>query len=354
MTNFAVDKPKIIMSHYRILSPAGRGDFAQRIDELCKLLTDYLQSEEADGRHLLYTKIFLSDAQNQYQQLIESSLYQDLLMKGAITVVEQPPLDGSKISLLVKTAHQPDGAVFQSLRLTDNEAKGQSSYLQTMLLFEKYLRSIKDKGLTMSEHLVRTWIYVADIDVNYSGVVKARNDIFRRYGLSADTHYIASTGIGGYSQTRHATVAMDFLTYPDIHESDKKYLQALDHLNPTHEYGVAFERGTRLTLSDMQRFFISGTASIDRHGNAIFLGDVKRQTARLLENIGALLKDGGATLHDMHYLTIYLRDLSDYHTVETYMSENFPDTPHIIVHAKVCRPEWLIEMEGIAELGVRS
>lgn len=354
MTTFAVDKPKIIMSHYRILSPAGRGDFAQRIDELRKLLTDYLQLEEADGRHLRYTKIFLSDAQNQYQQLIESSLYQDVLLKGAITVVEQPPLDGSKISLLVKTAQQPDGAIFQSLRLTDNEAKGQSSYLQTMLLFEKYLRSIKDKGLTMSEHLVRTWIYVANIDVNYSGVVKARNDIFRRYGLTADTHYIASTGIGGYSQTRHATVAMDFLTYPDIHEGDKKYLQALDHLNPTHEYGVAFERGTRLTLSDMQRFFISGTASIDRHGNAIFLGDVSRQTARLLENINALLKDGGATLRDMRYLTIYLRDLSDYHTVEAYMTKNYPDTPHIIVHAKVCRPEWLIEMEGIAELEVRN
>lgn len=338
------------MSHYRILSPAGRGDFAQRIDELRKLLTDYLRHEEADNRHLRYTKIFLSDAQNQYQQLIESSLYQDVLLKGAITVVEQPPLDGSKISLLVKTTQQPDGAIFQSLRLTDNEAKGQSSYLQTMLLFEKYLRSIKDKGLTMNEHLIRTWIYVADIDVNYSGVVKARNDIFRRYGLTADTHYVASTGIGGYSQTRHATVAMDFLTYPNIHECDKKYLQALDHLNPTHEYGVAFERGTRLALSDMQRFFISGTASIDRHGNAIFLGDVSRQTARLLENINALLKDGGATLRDMRYLTIYLRDLSDYHTVEDYMSKNYPDTPHIIVHAKVCRPEWLIEMEGIAEL----
>ena len=58
--------------------------------------------------------------------------------------------------------------------------------------------------MTIRDNLVRTWIYVADIDVNYDGVVRARNDVFRRYGLTADTHYIASTGIGGYSQTRQS------------------------------------------------------------------------------------------------------------------------------------------------------
>ena len=36
-------------------------------------------------------------------------------------------------------------------------------------------------------------------------------------------------------------------------KKDKKYLQALEHLNPAHEYGVAFERGTRLTLDVYKR-----------------------------------------------------------------------------------------------------
>ena len=118
----------------------------------------------------------------------------------------------------------------------------------------------------MKTHLVRTWIYVADIDVNYSGVVKARNDIFAREGLTADTHFIASTGIGGRTDCRTACVAIDFLTYPHIQESDKKYLKALTHLNPTHEYGVAFERGTRLQLPSSLLYYISGTASIDNKG----------------------------------------------------------------------------------------
>ena len=190
---------------------------------------------------------------------------------------------------------------------------------------------------------------MADTDVTYEAVATPRNDIFKRYRPTIDTQYIASTGIGGYSQTRSAAVAMDFLTFPKIKEEDKMYLQALDHLNPTHEYGVAFERGTRLTLGEKNLYFISGTASIDKHGHCIYIGNVERQTKRLLENIDALLHDGGAQIEDANYFIIYLRDLSDYETVNAYMEKRFPKKPHILVHAKVCRPEWLIEMECTAE-----
>ena len=147
---------------------------------------------------------------------------------------------------------------------------------------------------------------------------------------------------------------------PDIKEEDKKYIQALEHLNPTHEYGVAFERGTRVTLpthcsnSDgsqhfKQQYFISGTASIDKLGNVVYEEDIVRQTGRLLENVGALLKDGDATMNDIQYFIIYLRDISDYHTVDRMMQQFYPQIPRIIVEAKVCRPGWLIEMECIAE-----
>ena len=81
----------------------------------------------------------------------------------------------------------------------------------------------------------------------------------------------------------------------------------------------------------------------------VYEGDIVRQTGRLLENIGALLKDGDATMNDIQYFIIYLRDMSDYHTVKMLMNQFYPQIPHIIVEAKVCRPGWLIEMECIAE-----
>lgn len=337
------------MGIYKIISAKGRGSFSERLNELCATVGEWLCEEHAHNRKLIYVKVFLSDAQNQYQQLVESELFQESFANAGVTIVEQPPVDGSKISLLLNTDETDNGMVLHSMRLADNETNGANSYIQTMMLFEKYIKWMEEHGLKMDTHLVRTWIYVADIDVNYAGMVRARNDIFKRYGLSPDTHFIASTGIGGYCETRSACVAIDFLTYPGIEESDKTYLKALDHLNPTHEYGVAFERGTRLSLPDCQKFYISGTASIDKHGHVIYLGDVLRQEARLLENIGALLKDGGATMADVKYFIVYLRDISDYDVVEKFLTAAYPDVPHVIVQGKVCRPEWLIEMECVAE-----
>ena len=337
------------MDQYIIISPEAKGAFSDRLNFLYLALGNHIDKESMENRHLQYCKVFLSDAQNQKAALKESLLYTEFLSKQACTIVEQPPLNGSKISLLVKTTDNTTLVIFQSLRLSEEEAVGKTSYEQTRMLFDKYKKSVEGKGLTMERNLVRTWIYIAHIDVNYQGVVEARNDVFDQEGLTANTHYIASTGIGGSTPVRHAVVAMDFLTIPDIEETDKKYLQALDHLNPTHEYGVAFERGTRVTLPDKQQYFISGTASIDKHGDILYPHDIVKQTGRLLENIGALLKDGNATMNDIRYFIIYLRDISDYQTVRHLMLQFYPQIPHIIVEARVCRPGWLIEMECVAE-----
>ncbi len=336
------------MDKYSIFAPQGRGRFINRLGELYLTIGNHLDTETVEGRHLQFCKVFLSDAQNQYEELTHSPLYADILSSAACSIIEQPPLDGSKISILVKTTDEADNFILHSIRLTEDETRGANSYIQTMLIFNKYLESIREMGISMKEQCVRTWIYVADIDVNYEGMVKARNDIFRNQGLTPETHFIASTGIGGFSQTRSASVAIDFLTFPQVKESDKKYLQALDNLNHTHEYGVSFERGTQLTLDGKQTFFISGTASINKYGKAMYVGDIQRQTARLLENIGALLHDGDATMNDIQYFLVYLRDPSDRDVVEEILTRAYPHIPHVLLQGKVCRPEWLVEMECIA------
>ncbi len=333
------------MNTYRILSASPGGKFEEQLESLNTALLQFLEDE--NKQKLQYIKVFLSDIQNQYEPLLTSELYKTFANK-ALTVVGQPPLNGSKISLLIITADEQQKQLLHALRLTEEEAGTENVYEQTLRLFEMYIDAAKVARTEMKTHLVRTWIYVADIDTNYSSVVKARNDIFSRHGLTPETHFIASTGIGGYSAIRQAKVAIDFLTYPNIKEHDKKYLQALNHLNPTHEYGVAFERGTRVNLGNEQEYFISGTASIDKSGSVLHIGDVKAQAIRLLDNIEALLKDGEATLEDVNYFVIYLRDPSDYSIVDEYMQNRFPRTPRVIVYAKICRPEWLIEMECTA------
>ena len=268
----------------------------------------FFGDERAEGRHPVFVRFFLSDAQNQIDALRKVLETRPLYASVAVSIVEQPPLDGSRIAALAQTASEKKTGLFHSLRLTEEEAAGKDSYAQSRLLFSKYLDLIRPLGLEMKTHCVRTWIYVRDIDSNYAGLVKARNDVFAEEGLSHDTHYIASTGIGGATEGRNAVVAIDFLTRPDIRESDKIYLKALSHLSPTHDYGVAFERGVR--LSDGQ-IFISGTASIDSRGKVLHEGDVVAQTDRLLENISELLREGGSSLDQVPYFVIYLRDISD-------------------------------------------
>lgn len=337
---------------YTILRPEARGLFVDRLHDLYRQTASLTAAEELEHRRPAYCKVFLSDAKNQMPQLLSSDFYHEFLVNIPNTVIEQPPLSGCKIALLVKTSGvgEPTEEIFHSIRLTDEEVGDADSYEQTRMLFDRYLELAQAAGYDICHNLVRTWIYINNIDATYAGVVEARNDVFDTLGLRADTHYVASTGIGGATEGCKVCVAMDFLTMPTANDGNTRYLKALDHLNPTHEYGVAFERGTRVTLScGKQMFFISGTASIDKSGQVVHVGDVARQTDRLLENIGALLADGGATMDDIQYFVIYLRDLSDYAVVNANMQQLYPLTPRVIVEAKVCRPGWLIEMECIAE-----
>ena len=329
------------MNHFSILSPAPGGTYPEALASLFEKLRDHFTAEAAQGRRPVFVRFFLSDAQNQ-----AAALQAALQTRGwdipAVSLVEQPPLDGSHVTALVQTADERADFLFHSLRLSEEEAAGRDSYAQSRLLFDKYLDIIRPLGLDLKTHCVRTWIYVRDIDANYAGLVKARNDVFDEEGLSHDTHYIASTGIGGATDGRSAVVAIDFLTYPGIRESDKTYLKALSHLSPTHDYGVAFERAVRLSGG---KIFISGTASIDKHGHVLHEGDVLAQADRLLENIDTLLAEGGSSLKRVPYFIIYLRDISDYAVVNAYMQRRFPTVPRVLLEARVCRPAWLIEME---------
>ena len=337
------------MDQYKIICDNGRGLYEERLVELYDSVKSYLEAEQRENRRLSYTKVFLSDISNQEEKLRQSPLMTELIGRSACTIIQQSPIGGAKVGLLLKTSDEPDGFTLHSLRLTDDEVMNFGSYMQTVMLFDKYIALLEAEGLNLKEHCVRTWLYVRDIDTNYDGVVKARNDIFRQHGLTVDTHFIASTGIGGRAMGKNVCVAIDFLTARDIRPEDKLYLKALDHLNPTHEYGVAFERGVRVALPTKYEYFISGTASINHRGEVINVGNVTKQTERLLENIGALLADGGATMADVKYFIVYLRDLADVQAVDDYMAKAYPDVPRIITHAKVCRPAWLVEMECIAE-----
>ena len=187
-----------------------------------------------------------------------------------------------------------------------------------------------------------------DIDFNYHGLVRARREFFSRHDMTKDTHFVASTGIGGRYADPQKNVLMDAYAVGGISPDQVRFIEARENLNPTHEYGVTFERGTSLDYGDRRHIFISGTASIDREGKILYRNDVRNQVNRAIENISALLATAGANTNDIAQMIVYLRDMGDARSVMDYFKEKYQHIPKAILLAPVCRPGWLVEIECMA------
>lgn len=305
----------------------------------------------------VFMRCFISDASNQEQMVRD--IFSD--SPCALSVVQQPPLNGTKIALWawmmtnVKTQVSDSGLYavshgnFRHLFSAGNTIGAKDSETQTRLIMERYCMQLGVEGLSLEANCIRTWFFVNDIDNNYHGIVKARNDVFSGQGLTAKTHYITSTGIGGRQADPKTSSVMDAYAIDGIQKSQIHYLYAASHLNRTSDYGVAFERGCYVDYADRRHAFISGTASIDNKGQVLYKGDIVRQTHRMLENIGALLQEADMTIEDhVAQMIVYLRDISDYAVVKSIFDQRCPGKPVVFVHAPVCRPSWLIETECMA------
>lgn len=349
---------------FHVLEPVAAGPFGEQLSDLREGVQAWLRGKGLSVRNVVQARFYLTDAANQLKALRGHALYAWLSEFAALSFVEQPLLDGRKVALQLwansgtgirrqgtpsRRVVEMDGDkyLFHSVRLTAEEAVGLTAEEQTGMAFDRHKAWLSEHGMTLADNCLRTWIYVRDVDRHYAGVVAGRNRVFAREGLTPSTHFIASTGIGGYGNNREAAVAVDFLSVEHMNER-VRYLHALDYLNPTHEYGVAFERAVRWETPSEAAVLLSGTASIDRHGECVHRGDVLKQSDRLFLNIEKLLEAGGMALRDLRYAIVYLRDVSDYRLVAEYMRIRFPALPCLIVEARVCRPEWLIEVEGIA------
>ena len=326
---------------------------------------DALRKDVLNGYVAVFKRYYLSDAANQAEMVKERET-----KECAVSIVEQPPLDGTKIAIWVYMMTGVQTRVSESGLYEVKQGKyrhlwngsafnmAASSEYQTHHLLSEYIEQLWKEGCTLADNCIRTWFFVSSVDLNYGGVVRARNQVFFTQGLTNQTHFIASTGIGGRQADPNVLVQFDNYAIDGIREQQIHYLYAPTHLNRTSDYGVSFERGTYIDYGDRRHVFISGTASIDNQGAVLHVGDVCRQTERMLENVDVLLAEAGADFSHVAMAIVYLRDAADYAAVRTLFAQRFPAGSGfgidrcLFVHAPVCRPTWLIEMECIAVVPV--
>ena len=327
-------------------------DFESQLHRLYEAEDRLTSMPDFEGAQYILKRYFLSDSTNQ-QPLMRQQPH------IAVSFIQQQPLDGSKVAAwLYLTSGQQVSTEHGTLVASHNGYRhlwhmGYTSPLgdsaqQTATILNTYERQLEQFGATLANNCIRTWFFVRDVDTQYAGMVKARRENFEREGLTPQTHYIASTGIGGGPADTKALIQMGTYALTGFQPEQQRYLYARTHLNPTYEYGVTFERGTRLEYGDRSHVIISGTASINNKGEVMHVGNICQQTRRMWENVEALLNEGGMDFSDVMHHIVYLRDTADYDTVSELFRQRFPDIPTVFALAPVCRPTWLIEMECIA------
>ena len=349
-----------------ILQPTAYGSADKQLQWLDHGYQHALNELGMSLKTAVFRRVFCSDQANQARNLARAAIAQPRSgrLACAVSVVCEPPPPPAKVALWAYHVEDPRGDLVKTVEdaslivhrgdlrhcwttgisTIDNSDPAR----QTRTMFERYDEFLRGNGMNLADHAVRTWIYVRNIDADYPAMVKARRDYFAENGLTADTHFIASTGIQGATTCTDALVSMDAYTVGGLQPPQVRFLNAPAHLGPAHQYGSTFERGTAIAYQDRIHVLLSGTASIDTEGNIVHPGNVLQQLDRTLENAAELLGDADATLGDVLMWIVYVRDPSDAGAIAERFDSRAESTPRVIVTAPVCRPGWLVEVEGIA------
>ena len=172
--------------------------------------------------------------------------------------------------------------------------------------------------------------------------------------------YPASTGIG--------TAGRGIVLSAIALVSDRSDIRAVPLENPrqtaAYDYAASyspqspkFSRAMVLSCGTYTTIFISGTASIT-HSQTRHPGDAVKQTEETLDNIAALIAEEnlarhglpglGTSLASLGFARVYIKRPEDYTAVRAICEQRLGKLPTIYAIADICRPELLVEIEGVA------
>ncbi len=286
--------------------------------------------------------------------------------------------------------------------ITSN-AGATSVYDRSLNAFQR-MQDVLKRGGFEYDQVFRTWLYLGDIvgpegdTQRYKELNRARADFYKDMRFIADKvpadikHlvYPASTGIGTCcthvteacapqgcrtgdcskstdKRFRHCPACADIVMSCIAVSSDDKDLVLVPLENPgqtaAFDYGEdysprspKFSRAMAVTTKGYALTFISGTASIT-DSESRFLEDVEGQTRQTLDNMAALvtrenferhgMPGHGGTLKDFALVRVYIKRQKDYAKTRAIVESRLGELPVVYAVADVCRPELLVEMEGV-------
>ena len=224
--------------------------------------------------------------------------------------------------------------------------RGEDAYEQTLAMFGVAEKLLQQAGMEFGD-VVRTWIYLREMDRDYGDLNRARRAFFKARGIDPAP---ASTGIGAGPVPAEHDLCLGVYAVK-AERLPVRTLMTTPTLNEAALYGSDFCRGMRIVETNKVALHVSGTASIDEAGRTAHLGDFEAQVDRMLVNVAALLEGQGATFGDVVSAITYLKHPADAPRLRKKLHEaGFEGFPNVLVAAPVCRPELLCETEALAVL----
>ena len=113
-----------------------------------------------------------------------------------------------------------------------------------------------------------------------------------------------------------------------------------------------FVQATRVEASG-HFIYVSGLTSRNRDGSVFGVGDIRAQTAHILDNLKIILAKGGATLNDVVRVVVYITDMNDFAAIHEIRAKYFSGAKPASTMVEVSRlvhPDMMIEIEATAHV----
>jgi len=369
--------------------PRSAGSFDEQAHDALKTIEAVAQEEGTQGS-IVKQAVFLKDiGQLDTCRKIMKDFYGKEL--PATAYIAQAPCEGKEIAIEAMGVGRGKGDV-QILRCSEKvvvtrhndisfvhcapvfpETSATGVYDRSLNAFHCMANALKRHGYHFNQ-IIRTWLYLGDIvgperdTQRYIELNRARSDLYQNYRFAEGrtppevngTVYPASTGIG--SDGRGILMSCIAL------ETSRDDVKLVPLENPVQtsafdygkEYGrksPKFARAMAVTNGHCATIFVSGTASITG-SETQFIEDIEGQTGQTLDNIAALIGEDnfrrhgtpgiGATLDDLALVRVYIKRQEDFEKTRAVCQQRLGELPIIYAVGDVCRPDLLVEIEGMA------
>ena len=103
-----------------------------------------------------------------------------------------------------------------------------------------------------------------------------------------------------------------------------------------------------------QLLFISGQVALDADGNLVGKDDFEAQARQTLDNLEAMLEAGGAGMHDLMMITVFVTDMGNRPIFakvrDGYFRENPPASTMVEIK-RLVMDELMLEVNAVAVVG---